>query len=273
MKKIFIVFFLFGLVSLVGGLGFYFVKAATTNMDVSLSAGALSVTSSGTSTLSGLTVSTSAQTATGTIASVNVIDTRGSGAGWSVVITSQHFTTRAAHKNLVDVDNDGISGFTGVYDGLLGVLDPPGTFIVEITASGTVGVAVFQFTDPLGNTTSSLTTAATSSLNNGIVVDWDDGVTYDVGDKFSAAVDLFPYTGLTVTPGSITANSGTSTSITAGSTEALTGSDVTSAAKTLMAAAVNSGFGDFSQAPSLSLSVHANSLSGSFVADATITVS
>lgn len=261
------------LLLVVSGFAAYKAGAATTNMDLTMSAGALSITSSGAATLTGKTVSASAQTSTGSIANVSVTDERGSGAGWSVVMNSQHFTTRAAHKTIVDTDSDGITGLTGTYDGLDGVLDPNGTFIVEITTGGAVGTAVFKWTDPAGNATTGVTTASTNLLSNGITVDWNDAATYDVGDKFSAAVDVFPYTGLTVTPGSVIANSGSLTGVTAGSAGALTGSSATSDSKALMTAAINTGFGDYDQAPSLSLGVHANSLSGSFVADATITAS
>lgn len=260
-------------VMMMGGFTIYPALAATTNMDLTMSAGTLSITSSGAATLAGRTVSASAQTSTGSIASVSVTDERGSGAGWSAVITSQHFTTRATHKIVVDTDSDGITGFTGTYDGLDGVLSPNGTFLVEITTGGAVGTAVFKWTDLAGNVTTNATTSSTNLLSNGITIDWDDTKTYDVGDKFSAGVDIFPYTGLTITPGTVTAVSGSLTGVTAGSAEALAGSSATSNAKTLITAAMNSGFGNYTQAPALSLSIHANSLAGSFIADATITVS
>ena len=259
-----------GLLALLGGLQ---VLAATTNMDVALSAGTLNIASSASASLSGLTVSTSSQNATGNIANVSVTDTRGSGAGWSAVMTSQHFTTRAAHKILVDADSDAFTGFTGTYDGLDGVIDPVGTFKVEVTTGGAITVAVFKWTDPAGNETTGVTTAATNVLSNGITVDWDDSATYDVGDIYSAAVDVFPYTGLTVTPQATVAASGSLSGITDGSSGALTGSSVTSDSKTLVTADVNAGFGDYDQQENLSLSAHANSLAGTYVADAVITVS
>lgn len=255
---------------LFGGIGSYRALAATTNMDVTMTAGSLSLTSSGTATLSGLTVSTSSQTSTGSIANVSATDARGSGAGWSAVMTSQHFTTRDTVKLLAG--SNSTVDFTGTYDGLDGVLDPVGTFKVKITTGGAVGTAVFQWTDPTGTVTTSVTTAASVVLSNGISATFAVA-TYVVDDEWSALVDTFPYTGLTVTPGTITAASGSLTGVTAGSAAALTGSGATSDAKTLMTAAVNSGFGDYDQAPSLSLSVHANSIDGSYTADATITVS
>ena len=258
------------LIVLMGGLWVYQALAATTNVDLTMSAGTLGLTSSGTATLGGLTVSTSAATSTGSIANVSVTDTRGSGAGWSAVMTSQHFTSTSTVKNLSG--SNSTVDFTGRYDGLDGVLDPNGTFIVEITATGTVGTAIFKWTDHTGIVSTGSTTASTVVLSNGMSVTFA-AASYELGDEWSAGVDVFPYTGFRVAPGTITAASGSLTGVTAGSTEYLAGSSATSNSKTLMTAAVNSGFGDYDQAPSLDLQVHANSLSGTFKADATITVS
>jgi len=238
------------------------------NFWTSSSVWAVSITSPASATLTGKTVSTSAQTSTGTISYAEVID-EGT-AGWTATMTSTHFTTQATQKTLAGANNT--VTFSGTYDGLDGVLDPNGTFKVEITTGGAVGTAVFQWWDPTGTLTSNITTAATVALSNGISVNFA-AATYAVGDSWSAGVDVFPYTGLTVTPGTITAASGSLTGVTAGAAEALTGTTATSDAKTLMTATVNNGFGDYDQAPGLSLSVHANPLAGSFTATATITVS
>jgi len=259
------------LIVFMSGLAMHQALAATTNVDVTLSAGSLTLTSSGTATLSGLTVSTSAATSTGSIANVSVTDERGSGAGWSAVMTSQHFTATSS-VTLLSGSNSTVT-FTGRYDGLDGVLDPNGTFIVEIVETGgAVGTAVFQFTDPAGNVGATSTTASSIALSNGITARFATA-TYSVGDKWSIGVDVFPYTGFQVTPGSITAASGSTTGVTAGSAEFFAGSSATSDAKTLMTATVNNGMGDYDQAPSLSLGVHENSLIGTFKADAVITVS
>lgn len=227
---------------------------------------ALSITSPATATLTGKTVSISAQTTTGAISGVEVIDT--GTAGWTATITSTHFTIRATEKTLAGSNNT--VTFTGTYDGLDGVLDPNGTFKVEITTGGAVGVAVFKWWDPAGNLTSTITTAATVVLSNGISVNFA-AATYQVGDRWSVAVDAFPYTGLTVTPSAITIVSG-NTGVSAGATETLTGSGITSDAKTLMTGATNDSTGTYQQDEGLELSIHANPLSGSFTATATLTV-
>ncbi len=268
MKKISALILILSLFSLTGALKI--IKAATTSIDLTMGVGTLSVGSSVSASLSGLTVATSAATSTGSIANVSVTDTRGSGAGWSMVMTSQHFTTTSTVKTLSGVNNT--VNFTGTYDGLDGVLDPNGTFQVEITTGGSVGTAVFKWTDPASNETTNVTTSASVVLSNGISVTFASA-TYVVADKWSAGVDVFPYTEFQVVPGSVTAFSGSLTGVSAGSTEYLGGSASTSDAKTLMTAGTNYGFGDYDQAPSLNLGVHANSLSGTFKADATITVS
>ena len=132
---------------------------------------------------------------------------------------------------------------------------------------------MFKWTDPAENETTGVTAESTNVLSNGITVDWDDSATYDIGDIYAAAVDVFPYTVLTVTPQSTTAASGSLTGITDGSAAALTGSAVDSDSFTLVTAAVNTGYGDYDQQENLSLTIHANSLDGQFTADATITVS
>lgn len=212
------------------------------------------------------TVSTAVQSATGTIANIEVIDD--GTAGWSLTITSEHFTSTST-VNLLSGSNSTVN-FTGRYDGLDGVLDPNGMFIVEITTGGAVGAAFFKWTDPAGNTLTGSTTASTVALSNGMSVQFAPA-TYVVGDKWSVSVDVFPYTGLTLTPSTITVVSG-DTSVTAGSAGALTGTGATSNVETLMTGASNDSSGTYRQNESLELEIHANSLEGSFTATAVLTI-
>ncbi|MFH1706224.1 MAG: hypothetical protein ABH867_04950, partial [Patescibacteria group bacterium] len=236
----------------------------------------LDITAPVSATLTGKTVSIAAQTSTGVIGDsdhANLVGVKVSDdgtAGWSAVMTSTHFTTRAITKKLAG--NNATVDFTGTYDGLDGVLDPNGTFKVEITAGGAVGTAVFKWWDPAGNLTSTVTTAASVVLSNGITVTFA-AATYAVGDSWSAGVDVFPYTDLTVAPSVVYAESGSLTGVSAGSSEALSGAGAASYAKTIMTATAGNGTGIYWQDEDLSLSVHANSLSGDFTATATLTVS
>ena len=236
----------------------------------------LVITAPASATLTGKTVSITAQTSTGVIGDsdhANLVGVKVSDdgtAGWSAVMTSTHFTTRATTKKLAG--NNATVDFTGTYDGLDGVLAPNGTFKVEITTGGAVGTAVFKWWDPAGNLTSTVTTATSVVLSNGITVNFA-AATYAVDDKWSAGVDVFPYTGLTVTPSAIYAESGSLTGVSAGSSEILSGTGAASNAKTIMTATAGNGTGTYWQDEDLSLSIHANSLSGDFTATATLTVS
>ncbi|MBU3964996.1 hypothetical protein KKA96_01315 [Patescibacteria group bacterium] len=236
----------------------------------------LVITAPASATLTGKTVSITVQTSTGVIGdsnNANLIGVKVSDdgtAGWSAVMASTHFTTRATQKTLAGANNT--VTFTGTYDGLDGVLDPNGTFRVKITTGGAVGTAVFSWWDPAANLTSNVTTAASVVLSNGITVNFA-AATYAVDDEWSAGVDVFPYTGLTVTPSGIYAESGSLTGVSAGSSEILSGTGATSNAKTIMTATAGNGTGIYWQDEDLSLSVHANSLSGNFTATVTLTVS
>lgn len=225
-----------------------------------------SITAPATSSLVGKTVSVSTQTATGTISGVEITDD--GTAGWSATMTFTHFTHLDPHKLLAGV-NDTVT-FNGTYDGTYGIIDPPGIYVVEITSGGAVGIAQFKWTAPDSTVTENVTTTSTLALAKGISVNF--GVaTYQVGDKWSASVDVFPYTGLTVAPSTITVISGDS-GVTAGSNEVLTGTGITSDSKTLMIGDSNDSTGTYRQDEGLELNVHANSLPGSFTATAVLTV-
>lgn len=285
MKKILILISIFGLIGLISGLGIQVVRAVSTALDVTMTAGSLSISNSTAATASytGKTVSITEQTDTATIGDatntnttgIEVKDLSGTGAGWSTVMTVTHLTTKATQKTLAGSNNT--VTFTGTYDGLDGVLNPNGTFKVEITTGGAVGTAVFKWWDPTGTLTSTVTTAASLVLSNGITVNFAAAV-YAVGDSWSAGVDVFPYLyettkGLTVTPSAIHNASGSLTGVTAGSAALMTGSGATSGSKTVMTASVNNGFGDYFIDVGLSQTIHPNSLSGSYTSIAVITVS
>ncbi len=286
MKKILISISIFGLIGLISGLGIQVARAVNSALDVTMTAGSLSISNSTATTASytGKTVSVSEQTDTATIGDdthtnttgIEVTDARGSGAGWSNVMTVTNLTSTSTVKKLAG--NNATVTFTGTYDGLDGVLDPNGTFKVTIVTGGAVGTSTFDWWDPAGNKVGTAsTTAASVTLSNGISVAFA-AATYVTADSWSAGVDVFPYNysttkGLTATPSAIYASSGVTTGVTAGSAELMTGSAATSDAKTVMTAAVNNGFGDYFIDVHLSQTIHPNSLSGSYTSTATITVS
>lgn len=216
---------------------------------------------------SSLTVSTATQTSTSTLSGVNVVDTRGVDAGWSLSITATNLTLRGASSTIAGT-NDTIS-FSGTYTGVTAT-STASQYTVEITTGGAVGTAVFKWTDPAGTVTSNVTTASTVALNNGISVNFNPA-TYVAGDKWLLRVDSNSYQDLTLTPSSITTNYGNSTGVTAGSSGIFSGTGATSNARTLMSATANNGEGSYSQNESFSQTIHPNPYSGNFSGTITIT--
>ena len=90
-------------------------------------------------------------------------------------------------------------------------------------------------------------------------------------DEWHFGVDVFPYTGLYVTPSAITIVSGSCTNCTTGTAGYLTGTGATSDSKTLMTAPSGTGTGTFRQDEGLELTIHANSISGTYSATLTFT--
>lgn len=265
MRKILVLVLLFGLIGLAGG---FVAKASTTNMSQTISSGTKSVSSDATATLTGLTVSHSAQTATGSF-DIDPKNTIGDGASYSVTMTSTNFTTIGGVQTVAG-SNDTVST-SGTYDGTYGISDPSKRYEIVITTGGAVGAAVFKWRVNAEAWTEGVTTAASVLLEKGISVTFG-AATYVVDDAWEFGVDVFPYTSLTVTPGSITADSGSTSGMTAGSEGALSGSNATSDAKTLISTEDYRGMGDYAQTESLSLSVHGNPMAGTYNATATITI-
>lgn len=280
MKKIFIFLLVLGLV-LFGGVNLVkIVRAADTTLGATITSGGLTLSNSTatSATFASKTVSASEQTTPTSIGDTNaansvgieISDLRGSGVGWAATMTSTNLTTKGSAMTLAGT-NLGV-GFSGTYDGINAIYTTSGLFTVEITTGGTVGVAIFKWTDPLGVATTNVTTASTVSLSNNISVTFDPA-TYMIGDKWSVGVDVFPYTGLTVTPSTIYAESGTLDGVTAGGSGLLSGSGTTSDAKSIMTATAGNGTGIYWQDLNLDLNIHANSMSGDFGAVVVLTVS
>ena len=266
--KKYIIRFCFFLLSFLIIVGAAIAAEATVNFSLMIDSGELTLTSPSVVVFNGVIASDSSQNTNGVI-SLNVINQRGTNAGWTVSMTSSNFTRMSDVKTLVG--NNSTVDFIGTYDGLDGVIDPLGKFVVEITQAGTVGTAVFKWTDPLGNETMGVLTNTTVSLSNGVSVTFGN-TNYVVGDKWIVLVDVLPYTGLTVDIQSISVNEGSSTGVTSGVSAVLSGTSVSSGPLTLMQASRFNGFGDYSQLLIFSLVVHGNILPGLFTASSTITI-
>ena len=228
----------------------------------------LTITFPATTTLTGKTTLTSSQTTTSTISGVEVIDD--GTAGWEATMTSTHFTTIGTVYTIAG--SNSTVGTSGTYDGTFGVGDPVARYTVTITTGGIVGTALFDWstTGSGGGSGTGVTTAASVVLEKGISVTFD-ATTYVVNDEWAFGVDVFPYTGLYVTPSDITIVSG-DTGVSKGTAGYLTGASATSDAFTIMTGAVGDSTGTYQQDEGLSLTIHANNISGTYSATATFTV-
>ncbi len=265
MKKILIAILVLGLLALEGGL---IVMAADTNLSQTMSSGTKSVGSAASATLGGLTVGYSVQTTTGSF-DIDPQNAIGDGAKYDVTMAATNLATIGGVK--VVAGSNGTVGTSGTYDGTYGVTDPVKRYGIKIAAGGAVGTATYQWRVDEGTWSTAAATAATVALEKGISVTFGTA-TYVVDDEWAFGADVFPYTSLTVTPGTITADSGVTTGMTAGTGGALTGLGATSDSKNLLTTEYYRGMGDYAQTESLSQSVHANSIAGAYSSVATITI-
>lgn len=226
--------------------------------------GASTVSAPATASLASKIVSLSAQTATGAIDPVEAQSDLG---GWSVTLSTTHFTSISAIQTLVGA-NSITTG--GTYDGTYGISDPVKKYGVKIALGGGVGTATYQWRVDEGIWSSPAVSAATVTLEKGIQINFSG--TYTTGDEWQFSVDTHSYTGLTVTPGDFTIISGSGTNVFKGSPETLTGAGAVSDAKTLLFSDTGFGIGTYQQPENLQLNIRANSLDGSFQGTATITI-
>jgi len=285
MKKIIFFLTVLGLIVFGGREIIKIAEAADTILGATITGGSLILSNSTASTASfeSKSVSSNQQTTTTNIGDTNsanttgieISDLRGTGVGWAATMTATNLVTQGSVRQLSGAN--ATVGFTGTYTGVDAIFTTSGYYIVEITTGGSVGVAIFSWTDPAGNVTTNITTSSSVLLSNGINVTFAPA-TYVVGDKWSITVDAFRYNynsnkGLTVTPGIIFAVSGVTNGMTVGSSTLLTGSGINSNAVTILTAPTNTGMGDYFIDLGLSQTIHPNSFVGTYTSTVTLTVS
>ena len=249
-------------------------QSATTTESVTLNAGALSVTASTTLAFTAVTVSSTNQTTTATSTAIAPVDTRGSGAGYSVTNTTTNLTFNGSTSTMAGSNNT--VNFIGAYTGTPSSTGSQGqgVYTIEITTGGTVGTAVFKWTNAASSTTTGVTTSSTVSLDGGISSTFASA-TYVVGDKWRLNVSSQPYIGLTETPTNLVGVNGSLIGeVTLGASGAFTGAatSTTSNARTLLTSAFGFGLGSYTFDIGFSLTVLKNSLSGAHTGTLTITV-
>ena len=213
-------------------------------------------------------VATISQNTTLTISSVTVNDDRPGSPGWTASIRVTHLTKIGEARTLSGTNNAVSS--SGSYNGSFGFTSPPQHYVLTITVGGAVGTARFDVSG--AEMASNLLTGALVEIGTkGVRADFDIA-NYVLNDQWLIMLDTFPYTTITVIPGTITANSGSLNGVVAGTSGLLSGFGTTSDDKTIMSATAGTGTGNYSQNIEVELSLHENSLFGSFTGVATFTV-
>lgn len=252
--------------------------SVTTTASQVITSGSLTISVPGSFSLPNKSVSLSSQTSTGTLSPVNVNDGRGTGAGWTASVTMQHLTV--IRDPLFNITNTSplITLSSGVrYDGTCGVTSPNTSYKVTIANGGAVGTATYTVTDGCGDTNQ--TNATTAATNNnvgtrGVKVDFPAG-TYVAGDFWVIPVDIYPFTGITITPQAPSAAAAGSdlTGVTQSSAGAFSGTGTVSSSKTILTAGSDQGMGSYNQNVVFDVTIHENSYAGSFSGTLTATVS
>src|SRR5258706_10868597 len=80
-----------GLYAVVSQVERVYASTATTNVSQDVTTGTLSISNTGDQTLSSTAVSVTNQNTSGSLGTITVTDSRGSGVGWNTTATSSHF--------------------------------------------------------------------------------------------------------------------------------------------------------------------------------------
>lgn len=253
----------FGLYAAFASVETIYASSASTNVSQDVTNGTLSISNTGDQSLSSTAVSTSNQNTTGTLGTITVTDSRGSGVGWNTTATSTHFIKVNAAVMTAGSNNTVTSDVSSTFDHATG-----GTYTITITSGGSSGVA--QFSVAGLETASNVTTGSGIAIGTYGVKATFASATYVNGDSWTIRVDVLPVSGFRVTPGSVTTIAGSSTNVTGGSQHTFT---TTSDATALITATSGYGLGSYSVAPALQLTVPANSYANTYTATVTETAS
>ncbi len=226
-----------------------------------ITGGSLQITSLPNATLTPLSVNAaSAQTSTGSLGTLTVTDSRGTGAGWSTTVTATNFTgvspvTRISGSNSTVTSSGTFTGSSG------------GIYTMTIVNGGSAGVATFSVSG-LESQTTTLTGSNVSVGTKGVKLTFG-AAGYISGDSWTVRGDVIPVTGLTITPKTITTISGSSTGVTAGPAHLFSGESDPS---TIFVASSGNGMGSYSQNPDLSLLVPVNTMANVYTSTITETI-
>lgn len=261
------------------------VQAQSTGVNQSTTGGALTITSPSIATsLTSRAALATTQLATGTITGIAPSDLRGTGAGWTVTMTSTNLGITGATVSKTRIAGTGTIVLTGVnvsgtYDGMVpqalfayNGTKSAGQFTVRVDSVSLGLPATVTLTDPAGTATTP-SVASNSISFNGLTVSFGTiGQTYAMGDIVGFNVDSYPYVGLTVTPANLASSGGSTSGVTLGSSGILTGTGATSGSHTDLVAVAAAGLGEFTYDQGLSQVLHGNPMVASYSSTLTFSI-
>jgi hypothetical protein len=238
-------------------------QAATTTVGQTISPGLLTLTAPASATLPPAQTDADADgSSQGSLGSMQVNDSRGTYAGWSLTATSSNFSQIKSPMP----SRTGAPTVTssGAYTGNLN-----GQYTITITTGGSLGTAQFQFNGPENDGPKTIPAGGTIALGiKGVVLNFGAG-TYQVGDKWTVEADTMPASGVMVTPANLTTLDGSPSGVHLGAVYQFSS---TTDSATLLTADSGSGFGLYSATPTLRLTIPARTPVGAYTATITETL-
>ncbi len=255
------------------------VYAATSSLSQGITGGVLQVTAPGGITaLQNVSVGLAPQTASGTINNLLIEDSRGTGAGWTLSAGMQNLTfTKPIQAKAGNTSPLITLNTNSRYDGTCGVTSPNTIYTITITTGGSVGTAQYSVTNGCAgeNLQTNVITATTNNPvgSKGLIVDFPAG-SYVINNAWTIVVDVFPYTGVTITPQTPTEAVGGSglDGLTVGTAGIFAGTSTVSNSRIMLSAGLDKGMGSYYQNINLDLSVHANSYAGTYAGTIIFTI-
>lgn len=250
---------------------------AGTSVGQTISSGILSITGPANVSLGSAVVGATSQSITGSISPVNVFDQRGTGVGWSSSLTIQNLTFTKSPSAFAGNTSPLINlNASSRYDGGCGVSTSPITYTISISSGGSVGTAKYSVSGGCSDSNQSNVTTSLSGNavgSRGVTVNFPAGQ-YVTGNRWSIPVDVYPFSGILLTPQTPTAAIAGSdlNGLTSGTSANLSGGGTQSASKLLLTAAINNGMGSYNQDVNIQLTVHSLSLSGTYSGIITLSV-
>lgn len=228
--------------------------AATTTVTTTVNPGTLSLTNPAAAALSSTTITaTGVQSSVGSLGTLKVTDSRGTGAGWILTASISNFTKAAVSRVTGTVGNITASGtYTGATSG---------KYTVTIQTGGPVGTATYTVSG-LETQTATVSGASAPLGTKGLTLAFD-AASYASGDQWTVDVSSIPASNFMITPGNVVAFSGSTSGVTAGPIKAFADSNDIA---TVMTASAGSGLGEYGNTPNLSLTIPASARSGSYTA-------